>query len=83
MSTQSNIAYDSTIEQLIFDFKIKDGYIFRGVVASLPMSLQLQKTDEPKAYGSMQPPPIGDDVAPYSIIDNKKKPNVMTQGECG
>lgn len=62
MSTRSNIAYDSTIEQSIADFKIKDGYIFKGVVASLP--------DEPRACGCIQQPPIVDDVAPYSSIEN-------------
>ncbi|XP_076909839.1 uncharacterized protein LOC143567259 [Bidens hawaiensis] len=62
MSTQSTIAYDATIEQSIADFKIKDGYIFKGIVAALP--------DEPRACGCIQPPPIVDNVAPYSSIEN-------------
>ncbi|KAI3734059.1 hypothetical protein L6452_13520 [Arctium lappa] len=62
MSTRSTIAYDATIEQSIADFKIKDGYIFKGIVAALP--------DEPRACGCIQPPPIVDDVAPYSTVEN-------------
>ncbi|KAI7742759.1 hypothetical protein M8C21_021132 [Ambrosia artemisiifolia] len=62
MSTRSTIAYDATIEQSIADFKIKDGYVFKGIVASLP--------DEPRACGCVQPPPIVDDVAPYPSIEN-------------
>ncbi|XP_076914331.1 uncharacterized protein LOC143573296 [Bidens hawaiensis] len=62
MSTQSTIAYDATIEQSIADFKIKDGYVFKGVVAALP--------DEPLACGCIQPPPVVNDVATYSSIEN-------------
>ncbi|KAI3817132.1 hypothetical protein L1987_10921 [Smallanthus sonchifolius] len=62
MSTRSTIAYDATIEQSIADFKIKDGYVFKGIVTALP--------DEPRACGCIQPPPIVDDVAPYSSIEN-------------
>ncbi|KAJ0763841.1 putative peroxiredoxin-like 2A/B/C, Thioredoxin-like superfamily [Helianthus annuus] len=62
MSTRSAIAYDATIEQSIADFKIKDGYVFKGIVAALP--------DEPRACGCIQPPPIVDDAAPYSSIEN-------------
>ncbi|KAK1416197.1 hypothetical protein QVD17_31986 [Tagetes erecta] len=62
MSTRSTIAYDATIEQSIADFKIKDGYVFKGIVAALP--------DEPRACGCIQPPPIVDDVAPYSSLEN-------------
>lgn len=62
MSTRSTINYDATIEQSMADFKIKDGYVYKGVVAALP--------DEPRACGCIQPPPIIEDVAPYSSIDN-------------
>ncbi|XP_071717345.1 uncharacterized protein [Rutidosis leptorrhynchoides] len=62
MSTRSTISYDATIEQSMADFKIKEGYIFKGIVASLP--------DEPRACGCIQPPPVVDDVAPYSSIEN-------------
>ncbi|GJZ48927.1 putative U-box domain-containing protein 42 [Tanacetum coccineum] len=62
MSTRSTINYDATIEQSMADFKIKDGYVFKGVVAALP--------DEPRACGCIQPPPIVEDVAPYSSIEN-------------
>ncbi|GJZ65032.1 putative U-box domain-containing protein 42 [Tanacetum coccineum] len=43
MSTRSTINYDATIEKSMADFKIKDGYVFKGVVAALP--------DEPRACG--------------------------------
>ncbi|KAL8218573.1 hypothetical protein R6Q57_021946 [Mikania cordata] len=62
MATQSTIAYDVSIEQSIADFKIKDGYVFKGIVAALP--------DEPRACGCIQPPPVVDDVARYSSIEN-------------
>jgi hypothetical protein len=53
---------DKSIEQSIADFKIKDGYIFKGVVASAPA--------EPRACGCVEAPPVVDQVAPYSAIEN-------------
>ncbi|KAM7487547.1 hypothetical protein LguiB_025031 [Lonicera macranthoides] len=58
-STTRSIAYD---EQSMADFKIKDGQIFKGVVAAVPA--------EPRACGCIQPPPIVDSVAPYSAIES-------------
>jgi hypothetical protein len=53
---------DKSIEQSVADFKIEDGYIFKGIVAAQPA--------EPRACGCVQPPPIVDTVAPYSGIEN-------------
>ncbi|GFZ00185.1 hypothetical protein Acr_13g0015840 [Actinidia rufa] len=53
---------DVTLEKSISDLKIKDGHIFKGIVAAGPA--------EPRACGCMQPPPIVDSVAPYPIIEN-------------
>ncbi|XP_059448480.1 uncharacterized protein LOC132179732 [Corylus avellana] len=53
---------DKSLEQSVADFKIKDGYIFKGIVAAQPA--------DPRLCGCVQPPPIVDTVAPYSIIEN-------------
>ncbi|XP_052111972.1 uncharacterized protein LOC127739589 isoform X2 [Arachis duranensis] len=42
--------------------KIKEGYVFKGIVASEPA--------DPRACGCVQPPPVVDQVAPYSAIEN-------------
>lgn len=61
-SVKPSVAYDISIEQSIADFKIKDGHVFKGIVASLPA--------EPRACGCVQPPPVVDNVAPLSAIEN-------------
>ncbi|KAF8389873.1 hypothetical protein HHK36_024390 [Tetracentron sinense] len=53
---------DGFLEQSMGEIKIKDGHIFKGIVASEPA--------EPRACGCVQPAPIVDDVAPYSSIEN-------------
>ncbi|XP_044487947.1 uncharacterized protein LOC123212810 [Mangifera indica] len=53
---------DKALEQSLADFKIKDGYIFKGIVAAGPA--------EPRACGCVQPPSISDQAAPYSTIEN-------------
>lgn len=53
---------DKLPEESLADFKIKDGYVFKGIVAAGPA--------EPRACGCIQPPPIVDDVAPYSALEN-------------
>lgn len=50
------------IEQSALDPKISEGYVFKGIVAAEPA--------EPRLCGCIQPPPIADDVAPYSSIEN-------------
>ncbi|XP_020966942.1 uncharacterized protein LOC107629176 isoform X4 [Arachis ipaensis] len=42
--------------------KIKEGYVFKGIVASEPA--------DPRACGCVKPPPAVDQVAPYSAIEN-------------
>lgn len=42
--------------------KIKDGHVFKGIVASMP--------DEPRACGCVQATPVIENVAPYSSIEN-------------
>ncbi|KAK7309924.1 hypothetical protein RJT34_07055 [Clitoria ternatea] len=59
---RSNPASDRSIEQSIADMKIKDGYVFKGIVGAGPA--------EPRACGCVNPPPISDQVAPYSAIEN-------------
>ncbi|XP_027154740.1 uncharacterized protein LOC113754493 [Coffea eugenioides] len=61
-SVKPSVAYDISIEQSMADFKIKDGHVFKGIVASLPA--------EPRACGCVQPPPVVDNVAPLSAIEN-------------
>ncbi|CAN0923490.1 Peroxiredoxin-like 2A [Linum grandiflorum] len=53
---------DRSIEQSLADFKIKDGYVFKGVIASRPA--------EPRACGCIAAPPVVDQVAPISAIEN-------------
>lgn len=60
---RSNATSDRSLEQSIADMKIKDGYVFKGIVASEPA--------EPRACGCVKPPPpVSDQVAPYSAIEN-------------
>ncbi|CAN1779915.1 Peroxiredoxin-like 2A [Linum perenne] len=54
--------YDKSIDQSVADFKIKDGYVFKGVVASGPA--------EPRACGCIAAPQVVEQVAPYSSIEN-------------
>ncbi|OMO72215.1 Thioredoxin-like protein [Corchorus olitorius] len=51
-----------SLEESLASFKIKDGYIFKGIVAAGP--------PVPRACGCVQPPPVVDNVAPYSAIDS-------------
>lgn len=44
------------------DIKLRDGHIFKGIVASEPA--------EPRSCGCVQPPPVVDSVARYSAIEN-------------
>ncbi|KAB5538302.1 hypothetical protein DKX38_015835 [Salix brachista] len=62
MQTSSGMNSDKSLEQLLADFSIKDGYIFKGIAAAGP--------SEPRACGCVQPPPVVDSVAPYSSIEN-------------
>ncbi|CAN1320781.1 Peroxiredoxin-like 2A [Linum perenne] len=54
--------YEKSIDQSVADFKIKDGYVFKGVVASGPA--------EPRACGCIAAPEVVEQVAPYSAIEN-------------
>ena len=60
--TRRSTNHDRTLEESLADFKIKDGYIFKGIVAAGPA--------EPRACGCIQPPPVVDSVAPHSAIEN-------------
>ncbi|OIS95836.1 PREDICTED: uncharacterized protein LOC109235301 [Nicotiana attenuata] len=59
---RTNTANDVSLEQSLADFKIKDGHVFKGIVASMP--------DEPRACGCVQATPVVENVAPYSTIEN-------------
>ncbi|KAG4402086.1 hypothetical protein AAZX31_02G117500 [Glycine max] len=59
---RSNAASDA-LEQSMADMKIKEGYVFKGIVAAEPA--------EPRACGCVNPPPpISDQVAPYGTVEN-------------
>lgn len=62
LSPRSSMDYEKSLEQSLADFKIKDGYVFKGIVASGPA--------EPRACGCVQPPAVVDEVAPYAFIEN-------------
>ncbi|CAN4124669.1 unnamed protein product [Withania somnifera] len=53
---------DISLEQSMADLEIKDGHIFKGIVASMP--------DKPRACGCVQATPVIETVAPYSSIEN-------------
>ncbi|KAJ8570061.1 hypothetical protein K7X08_006638 [Anisodus acutangulus] len=53
---------DISLEQSMADFEIKDGHIFKGIVASMP--------DEPRVCGCVQATPVVENVAHYSSIEN-------------
>lgn len=59
---KSNSGSEFSLEQSMASFKIKDGYVFKGIVAAMPA--------EPRACGCVQPPPVLENVAPYSTIEN-------------
>ncbi|GMJ13418.1 hypothetical protein HRI_005011000 [Hibiscus trionum] len=59
---RSNTYDGRSLEESLADFKIKDGYIFKGIVAAGPA--------EARACGCVQPPPVVDIVAPYAAIEN-------------
>lgn len=59
---RSNTSSESSIEQSIADLTIKEGHVFKGVVA--------YSSAEPRACGCISPPPVVDNIAPYSAIEN-------------
>nr|KYP45019.1 Uncharacterized protein C10orf58 [Cajanus cajan] len=58
---RNNTAFDA-LEQPMADMKIKEGYVFKGIVAAEPA--------EPRACGCVNPPPISDQVAPYAAVES-------------
>ncbi|CAI9779280.1 unnamed protein product [Fraxinus pennsylvanica] len=58
----SNRSYNLPLEQSMASFKIKEGHVFKGIVAAIPA--------DPTACGCVQPPPILKILAPYSTIEN-------------
>ncbi|KAK8526092.1 hypothetical protein V6N13_017158 [Hibiscus sabdariffa] len=53
---------DRSLEESLVGFKIKDGYVYKGIVAAGPA--------EARACGCIQPPPVVDSVAPYAAIEH-------------
>lgn len=51
-----------SLEQSLASFKIGEGYTFKGIVAAGP--------GESRVCGCVKPPPVVDQVAPYSAIEN-------------
>lgn len=68
-------ASDTSLEQSIADFKIKEGYIFKGIVSSMPA--------EPRACGFVQAPPVVENVAPLSAIENVSVQKITPQYKVG
>ena len=56
------VTFDKSIEQSLADLKIKDGYMFKGIVGAEPA--------EPRVCGCVKTTPIVDTVAPYSAIES-------------
>lgn len=61
-SSLSRTGANKSLEQSLADFKIKDGYTFKGIVAAGPAV--------PRVCGCIQAPPVNEKVAPYSAIEN-------------
>lgn len=59
---RSNTRSEKSLEQSLADFKIKDGYTFKGIVAAEPA--------ESRACGCVKAPPIVDKVTSYSAVEN-------------
>ncbi|KAF5189064.1 hypothetical protein FRX31_021347 [Thalictrum thalictroides] len=59
---KSSLSINEPHELFISNMKIKGGHIYKGIVAAEPA--------EPRLCGCIQPPPIVDDVSPYSAIEN-------------
>ena len=64
-----------SLEQSIADLKIKEGHVFKGIVASTPA--------EPRACGCVQPPPVVDNVAQLSGIENISVQKITPQYKVG
>ncbi|KAK7360731.1 hypothetical protein VNO77_02740 [Canavalia gladiata] len=75
MNTRSNATSDKSLEQSLADLKIKDGYVFKGIVAAEPA--------EARACGCVQPPPVSDHVAPYAAIANISVQKLTPQYKIG
>lgn len=52
----------SAVEQSIAEIRVKEGHVFKGIVASEPAEARL--------CGCVQPPPVVENVAPYASIEN-------------
>uniref|UniRef100_A0A1D1Y8W1 Peroxiredoxin-like 2A n=1 Tax=Anthurium amnicola TaxID=1678845 RepID=A0A1D1Y8W1_9ARAE len=61
-SMAPSLKHEVSIEQSITAFKIKEGHVFKGIVASEP--------SEPRVCGCVQPPPVVDEVAPYTSVES-------------
>ncbi|GAU21708.1 hypothetical protein TSUD_242790 [Trifolium subterraneum] len=64
-STRSHIRSNNAgndEQSILIDLKIRDGYVFKGIVASEP--------SEPRACGCVKPPQVSDQVASYGSIEN-------------
>lgn len=54
--------YEKSNEQSAIELKVNEGYNFKGIIAAEPAESML--------CGCIQPPPVGDGVAPYSSVEN-------------
>ncbi|KAK1268058.1 hypothetical protein QJS04_geneDACA006674 [Acorus gramineus] len=61
-SIRGTSKFDVSVEQSMADIRIKEGHVFKGIVASEPAEARL--------CGCIQPPPVVDNVSPYSSIEN-------------
>ncbi|MQM22727.1 hypothetical protein Taro_055784 [Colocasia esculenta] len=60
-SVSTGPKHERSIEQSFSDIDVKEGHVFKGVVASQPA--------EPRLCGCVQPPPVVGEVVPYSSIE--------------
>uniref|UniRef100_A0A6N2NGY1 Uncharacterized protein n=1 Tax=Salix viminalis TaxID=40686 RepID=A0A6N2NGY1_SALVM len=70
MQTSSGMNSDKSLEQSLADFKLKDGYIFKGIAAAGPA--------EPRACGCVQPPPVVTKLTPEYKIGMEHLVNTKT-----
>ncbi|XP_031121718.1 uncharacterized protein LOC116024847 [Ipomoea triloba] len=73
--TRSTLASEVSVEQSMADYKLKEGHVFKGIVAAMPA--------EPRACGCVQAPPVVENVAPYTDIENISVQKIMPEYKMG
>ncbi|KAK4788818.1 hypothetical protein SAY86_020137 [Trapa natans] len=71
----SSSYFDRSLEQSLAEIKIKEDYVFKGILAAGPV--------EPRACGCVQPPQVTEKVAPYYAIENISVKKLMSEYKIG